>query len=169
MLFRSADRVNIKVARVDIETSKIDFVLAGERLKKALVVEDDADSPNTTSPWAKGKPSGKGAATGQQTGKQKQGVTPTPAPLAVKEAPRQSKAETKADKKVITVSSSNPPTTPMLGLAEGAKARAKEADVQAARKQTAKGKAASIDQPAAAPPKTGKSRNQGALLSRKKK
>lgn len=172
--FQLADRVNIKVARVDIETSKIDFVLAGERLKKAVVVEDNDADESATSPWAKGGASKKGAVAVLQKGKQKQGVKPTPAPLAVKEPPRLSKpevrkAEAKAEKKVITVDSKNPPTTPMLGLAEGAKARGKEADVQTARKMAARGRAeaAPVEKARSTSTKTGK--NQGALLSRKKK
>ena len=89
----------------------------------------------------------------------------------MKVPPRQSKGDATAEKKVITVSSSNPPTTPMLGLGDSAKARGKEADVQAARKQTAKGKAPSIDKTKAQskPAETKKAQGKGALLSRKKK
>jgi hypothetical protein len=137
------------------------------------VVEDN--EAETTSPWAAAPKGGKTPVAALQKGKQ--GLRPTPAPLAVKVPPRQSKnevvADRKAEKKVITVSSSNPPTTPMLGFGDSAKARAKEADVQAARKQTAKGKAPSIDKTKAkVQPKqieTKKAQGKGALLSRKKK
>jgi len=87
--YQLADRVNIKVARVDIETSKIDFVLAGERLKTA------APTPEAIAPVAKD-------------------VAPKPALSQAQGKGR--KVSPPADATVLTVTSANPPVTPLAGL-----------------------------------------------------
>ena len=151
--FQLADRVNIKVARVDIETSKIDFVLAGERLKKAAVVPDD-DSP--ASPWARG---GKKGNKGEMVTKgvlEKGAKRPTPSPQVSPEPVRAAKTE----KKIISVDSANPPTTPMLGFAEGSKGKSKA---------PATPPAAIANTTAATTAKRTTKKGPGALLSRKKK
>ena len=146
--FQLSDRINIKVARVDIETSKIDFSLAGEVLKKAIAIDDDsADSKAKFSPWNAGKKKVAKAALGK-------GVKAPSAPPQVSPQPpretRQSR-EAKADKTVITLSSANPPTTPIAGFGAAAP----------------KGKAAVKTKVAAQPaPKT---RKPAALLTKKKK
>jgi ribonuclease R len=89
--FQLSDRVNIKVARVDIETAKIDFVLAGERLKQAAL-ETDAE----TAPVA--------------------GAGKKAAPVAAVVKGKGRKAEPPVHAAVITVTSANPPVTPMEGL-----------------------------------------------------
>ena len=146
--FQLSDRINIKVARVDIETSKIDFSLAGEVLKKAIAIDhDSADSKAKFSPWNAGKKKVAKAALGK-------GVKAPSAPPQVSPQPpretRQSR-EAKADKTVITLSSANPPTTPIAGFGAAAP----------------KGKAAVKTKVAAQPaPKT---RKPAALLTKKKK
>ena len=174
--FQLADRVNIKVARVDIETSKIDFVLAGERLKKAVVVAED-ETP--TSPWSRGgkkdhkgqmdhkNKKGEKGDTGSKGALEKGAKRPTPSPQISPEPVRQAKTE----KKIITVDSAHPPTTPMLGFAEGSKGKSAAG--------TGKSRAPALP-PAATKTTTAKSTNSsnsksttkkspGALLSRKKK
>lgn len=155
--FQLADRVNIKVARVDIESSKIDFVLTGERLKKALPV--DAAAP--VSPWAKpaagALEKGKGRKgepekVARQKDSQARAVKPSPVPQAVVEPARKAKVE----KTIVTFDSSNPPTTPLAGFDPAARDKQKV-------KTPVREKAAPADKPAA------KGRNPGALLSRKKK
>ncbi len=152
--FQLADRVNIKVARVDIETSKIDFVLAGERLKKAVAIADE-DSPS--SPWARGGKKGFKGDMGK--GALEKGVKkPTPPPRISPEPIRTAKTE----KKIITVDSAHPPITPMLGFPEGSKGKS----------AASASKRATTASPAATPPATRKSaakKGPGALLSRKKK
>ena len=154
--FQLADRVNIKVARVDIETSKIDFVLAGERLKKAVVVPDEGSQ---SSPWARG---GKKGIKGDIGGKgvlEKGAKRPTPSPQISPEPVRVAKAE----KKIITVDSANPPTTPMLGFAEGSKGKS------AAGTTKVRVPVAPPASPAVETPKSSAKKGPGALLSRKKK
>ena len=159
--FQLADRVNIKVARVDIETSKIDFVLAGERLKKAAAIPDESD---LTSPWARGgKKSSKGDIGGRGALVEKRVKRPTPSPQIAPEPVR----ATKTEKKIISVDSANPPTTPMLGFAEGSKgksaaSRGKSKAPAAVPASTEVGSTAS---------KTGATTKKGIgeLLSRKKK
>ena len=112
--FQLSDRVNIKVARVDIETSKIDFSLAGQLLKKA----DDADE-NVNRSKGKYTPS---AVVKQQLTKTAVGKgvkAPSVSPQVLRSPVRETREarEAKADKTVITVSSANPPMTPMAGFA----------------------------------------------------
>ena len=150
--YQLADRVNIKVARVDIETSKIDFVLAGERLKKAVVVDDVVSE---ASPW-----SGKDKAV-NKPGKHHKGaleksvIRPSPSPASLQEPARAARTE----KKIITVNSANPPTTPMVGFAKGATGKGVKPD----------GKPLPPAESKPAAKKAMSSGNRGALLSRKKK
>ncbi|MBL8521075.1 MAG: ribonuclease R [Betaproteobacteria bacterium] len=133
--FQLADRVNIKVARVDIETSKIDFVLTGERLKKA---REDA-------PQAAARPlqAGVVAPTKPPLAAALERVPAKPVDVAVKEpAP-------KAEKRIVSFDSANPPTTPMEGLVEQGKSKTP---------RPAHAPKASRDKPPASP---------GALLSKK--
>ena len=152
--FQLSDRVNIKVARVDIETSKIDFSLAGQLLKKAVdVVDDAAEAKGKFSPWSGGK---KGVA---KAAIEKGVKAPTAPPQVSPQAPRETRQsrEAKADKTVINVSSANPPTTPMAGFGAAATKG----------KAAAGSKAKAVAKVVAAPaPKTKKS---GALLAKKKK
>ncbi len=156
--YQLADRVNIKVARVDIETSKIDFMLTGDRLKKAVPMPLEAAAE---SPWTGG---GKSAAPVLEKvvrnasavpaapgGKAPRGAIKPSAPPLTVEPPRPPRSE----KKVMSFDSSNPPTTPMEGLAGGA-----------ATKPAPKLK---VKAPPAASPPAEKGRKMGALLTRKKK
>jgi ribonuclease R len=153
--FQLADRVNIKVARVDIETSKIDFMLVGDRLKNPVTLQLDNVA---AAPW-----SGKGRAPapvlekvvkpvgGERVGKAKSGksgIKPSAAPLTV-EPPRPARSE----KKMVSFDSSNPPTTPMEGLEGGA------ATTPPAKLKVKNGPPAAVE----------KGRKMGALLTRKKK
>jgi ribonuclease R len=146
--YQLADRVNIKVARVDIETSKIDFMLTGDRLKKTVPMPLAAAAE---APWSGAgkqvapvlekvsRPAGKAA---------KGAVKPSPPPLTVEPS-----RVARSDKKTVSFDSSNPPTTPMEGLAAGA-----------ATKPAPKLK---VKAPPASVPEKG--RKMGALLTRKKK
>ena len=146
--FQLSDRVNIKVARVDIETSKIDFSLAGELLKKTKASDDDADDGNAkSSPWNAGKKKVAKAA-------MEKGVkAPSAPPQVLAQPPRETRQsrEARADKTVITVSSANPPTTPMAGFGASA----------------SKGKAA--PKPKVQAPPIPKTKKTAASLSKKKK
>lgn len=125
--YQLADRVNVKVVRVDIETSKIDFTLAGERLK--TVKETEAlDAP----PW---QPSASPAqprvapilqrgakpASSKSADTEIPKVAPSaPKPVAVPVAKTAAAAPDAvpgpSGKVIMTVSSANPPTTPLAGL-----------------------------------------------------
>jgi ribonuclease R len=161
--FQLADRVNIKVARVDIETSKIDFVLTGERLKQAVAVEAAASpwtQPGTKKHSAGVLEKGGSKQGGQQRGAQAQGIKPSAAPLASPEPPRQARSE----KTVVSFDSAHPPTTPMAGLEPGAQGKRKAAPATERKAVTAKtgtGKARTAKAPSG--------RSQGALLTKKKK
>ena len=149
--FQLSDRVNIKVARVDIETSKIDFSLAGELLKRSVATDEKADdSKGKFTPWNAGKKKIAKAAV-------EKGVKAPSAPPQVLSPPpletRQSR-EAKADKTVINVSSANPPTTPMAGFGT------------AAAKGKAPPKPKVVSPPASPAPKA---RKTAALLAKKKK
>ena len=109
--FQLADRVNIKVVRVDIETSKIDFALTSERLKKSLPVEEATG----VSPWE--KPRGKEIAGVLEKGSAKKGVKPSAAPLA---SPLPS-GETTVEKMIVSFDSAHPPTTPLAGFDSAAR------------------------------------------------
>ena len=145
--FQLSDRVNIKVARVDIETSKIDFSLAGELPKRSVVINEKTDdSKGKFTPWNAGKKKVAKAAI-------EKGVkAPSAPPQVLTPPPRETRQsrEAKADKTVITVSSANPPTMPMAGFAAGAPKR----------KTATKPKA---------PPPAPKAKKPAALLAKKKK
>jgi hypothetical protein len=122
------------------------------------VVADD-DSP--PSPWTRGGKKGhqgEGGDKGKKGALEKGARKPTPSPLISPEPARLARTE----KKIITVDSAHPPTTPMLGFPEGSKGKS------TASTSTSKSR------PAATPPVVattkGKTRKSpGALLSRKKK
>ena len=122
--FQLADRVNIKVVRVDIETSKIDFALTSERLKKSLPVEEATD----VSPWE--KPHGKEIAGVLEKGSAKKGVKPSAAPLA---SPLPSR-ETTVEKMIVSFDSAHPPTTPLAGFDSAA--RDKQSAPKSGKKKT---------------------------------
>ncbi|HEX4859430.1 MAG TPA: ribonuclease R, partial [Usitatibacteraceae bacterium] len=109
--YQLADRVNIKVARVDIETARVDFVLIGERLKKAVPLpENIAPDPARAV------------------------VKPAMEKLASLVAPKPAPQKSPAGPKVlINVDSSNPPVTPMEGLTAMGKAKAPAGRVSKAR------------------------------------
>ena len=115
--FQLSDRINIKVARVDIETSKIDFSLAGQLLQKS----DDVDE-NINRSKGKYEPSAVGRKALPKAVVAKGVKAPSGSPQVLQQPVRETREarEAKADKKVITVSSANPPTTPMAGFAVGA-------------------------------------------------
>ncbi len=141
--FQLADRVNIKVVRVDIETSKIDFMLAGEGVGQGAgrsnkrVVDPKEAAALAAPPWQPNQPPKQPkVATILQTGKK----SPTavvlqsaPRHVAPKIAPKEATPvpSIKTEKVVMTVSSANPPTTPMLGLdaANIAKSKASKSKV----------------------------------------
>ena len=116
--FQLSDRVNIKVARVDIETSKIDFSLAGDIPKKVPPPADAAKNAKAD-PWSDPAPTGKPKT---KAALEKGAIAPSAPPQVLPPPARETRQarEAKADKTVITVSSANPPTTPMLGLGVGA-------------------------------------------------
>lgn len=160
--FQLADRVNIKVVRVDIETSKIDFALAGgDRLKSPKEAAALEATPWTPTPRDAPKASPKVAPILRDlpTGSPKSaGKTVQPAKEAADKTER-----TKSAKVVMTVSSANPPMTPLAGLSEGKAAKplpgktAKPAHKPVAPAPQPKAKATA-----------GKS-SRGALLTKKKK
>jgi ribonuclease R len=145
--FQLADRVNIKVVRVDIETSKIDFMLAGEgvgqgagRGNKRLVDPKEA-AALAAPPWQPNSPPKQPkVATILQTGKK------SPTAVVLQSAPPKITAgnnkdsaptpSTKTAKIVMTVSSANPPTTPMLGLDPANIAKSKAAKSKVVSKAT---------------------------------
>jgi ribonuclease R len=154
--YQLADRVNIKVVRVDIETSKIDFALASERLKVATTpAKAITDSPAT-------KPAQPVPAL-----QKKQAKHADYSASAKTKSAASVEAIAKTDKKVITVTSANPPTTPLAGFSGagmegkggggvGKKQQPRIADVKpkpADKKVTTK--------------QTAKSRSTGALLNKK--
>lgn len=104
--FQLADRVTIKVVRVDIETSKIDFTLSNEPARRAK-----EEAALAAPPWSPG----------QSTVSPK--IPPIlkaqPASPFVPTPTVEPKSKTKAAKVVMTVSSANPPTTPLAGLSGG--------------------------------------------------
>jgi ribonuclease R len=144
-IFQLADRVNIKVVRVDIETSKIDFALAGEvslRPKASVAVAPTAPVPAPT-PLAKAA---------EVVVPAKPGVKKPSAPVVVAPVTTQ-----KSEKKIISVTSANPPTTPLAGFAGDGVAKSKS---RAAPKPV---------QPALPKAKTAKVKQTGVLLGGKKK
>jgi ribonuclease R len=102
--YQLADRVNIKVVRVDIETSKIDFALAGDA-PKLFVPMEKVETPLPAGVVRPTQPTVVPIAVSSKKGKK----TPSAEPVAV--APKQ--------KTVTTVTSANPPTTPLAGFTSG--------------------------------------------------
>jgi ribonuclease R len=109
--YQLADRVNIKVVRVDIETSKIDFTLAAERIRSRAEIA--AMEAPEYKPGA--SPASPKVAPVLQAGRANLNApisSPPPAPKS---------PSTGSSKKIVmTVSSANPPTTPLAGLDGGA-------------------------------------------------
>ena len=136
--FQLADRVNIKVVRVDIETSKIDFMLAGEATVQSRSDKRAVDSKEAAAlaapPWQPNAPPKQPKiATILQTGKK------SPTAVVLQAAPKKEAAlpaPTKTVKVVMTVSSANPPTTPMLGLDAANIAKSKSAKSKVLNKTT---------------------------------
>ncbi|MFN7220598.1 MAG: S1 RNA-binding domain-containing protein, partial [Burkholderiales bacterium] len=125
--YQLADRVNVKVVRVDIETSKIDFTLAGERLK--TVKETEAlDAP----PWQPSaspaqprvapilqrgaKPASSKSADTEIPKVAPSAPKPVAVPVAKTAAAAPDAVPSPSGKVIMTVSSANPPTTPLAGL-----------------------------------------------------
>ncbi len=100
--YQLADRVTIKVVRVDIETSKIDFTLAADCIRsRADVAAMDAPAwkPGTSPAGSKVAPLLQSAKFGAVSPKPEAAATKAASPIVV-----------------MTVSSANPPTTPLAGL-----------------------------------------------------
>lgn len=149
--FQLADRVTIKVVRVDIETSKIDFMLAGEGAaprRAGTAAEGCAQEM-----FAKKEAAGLAAPPWSPSATPKQ-----PKVAAVLREPLQktdadvSAPAPKSAKVVITVSSANPPITPLAGLV-GATAKNSLSSEKANAKIAAKLRKASAKQDAKAQPK----------------
>ncbi len=169
--YQLADRVNIKVVRVDIETSKIDFGLASERPKVATAARADTDDDVDTvveragiAPAFNKKPGKEPGVRGSKHGAKE--ATPHAAPALIKKGVQPSRAANvpasapaaipRTDKKVSTVTSANPPTTPLAGLDSDGNAIAPRKVPRAA-------------VPKPTPKLPAKSKSTGALLSRKHK
>jgi ribonuclease R len=108
--YQLADRVNIKVVRVDIETSKIDFTLAAERIRSHAEIAA-MDAPEYKPGLVSSAPKVAPALQTRQAGRAS--MAPTISSKLI-EPPGAAPAATK--KIVMTVSSANPPTTPLAGL-----------------------------------------------------
>lgn len=146
--YQLADRVNIKVVRVDIETSKIDFTLAAERIRSRAEIAAmeapeykpgaDPVSPKVAPLLKPAKPTAEGVkpAAREDVRKSESAAPMTP----------QTKPHAPPQKVVMTVSSANPPTTPLAGLDDP--------------------KVSSRYGKAAVTPKVGQNRGAGALLSK---
>jgi ribonuclease R len=155
--YQLADRVNIKVVRVDIETSKIDFTLAAERIRsraEIAAMEAPEYKPGTA-------PASPKVAPVLQAGR----ASMTPVISSKPAEPVPTKAEKVETKKVVmTVSSANPPTTPLAGL-DLAKPESRYAKTgKQARSATPKSAP-----PAATKPSSGKSRATPATSGAKPK
>ncbi len=112
--FQLADRVNVKVVRVDIETSKIDFMLAGESSKR--VVSNKETKALAAPPWSPNAPPRQPKVSPLLQAGAKQTAK---SPGVVVAPPVVEKSAAKTQKIVMTVSSANPPTTPMAGFVDG--------------------------------------------------
>jgi ribonuclease R len=113
-VFQLADRVNIKVVRVDIETSKIDFALVDARFTKSgpVTITKPAQAPTAPSPLKKVAKAIEPMV--QVETRAKSGVKkPSPPPMISPPVPERS------DKKIMSVTSANPPTTPLAGFTNG--------------------------------------------------
>ncbi len=144
-VYQLSDRVKIKVVRVDIETSKIDFALAGElSLKPVMQTPLPTANEKVAKSFAPPAP--------VKPGVRKPSAPAVISPVFVPTAPL------KTEKKVISVTSANPPTTPFAGFAGAGAPKAKAV----VRKQVA---------PTEPPPKakTIKSKSKGTLLGGKTK
>ncbi len=111
--YQLADRVNIKVVRVDIETSKIDFTLAAERIRSRA--ETAAMEAPEYKPGA--APASPKVAPVLQAGRANLNAPISSQPPAPKSSANPTSGSSK--KIVMTVSSANPPTTPLAGLDGG--------------------------------------------------
>ncbi len=108
--YQLADRVNIKVVRVDIETSKIDFILAAERIRSRAEVAA-MEAPEYKPGAAPASPK---VAPVLQAGRANLN-----APISSQPPAPKSVTSGSSKKVVMTVSSANPPTTPLAGLDGG--------------------------------------------------
>jgi len=173
--YQLADRVNIKVVRVDIETSKIDFALAGDAPKAVVPV----DNVETTLPTGVVRPSAPMQSTAAATA-----VSTAPLPkVAGKNANKFSAQQGLAvesaavkQKTIVTFTSANPPTTPVAGFATGkektaVKARQKPIKPVAVLEPATLRKSKLVKKakpaPATAKQAQGKAKSTGALLSKK--
>lgn len=149
-VFQLADRVNIKVVRVDIETSKIDFALVDARFTKSGPVTIIKPAETPLEKVAKAIEPMVQVETRVKTGVKKPSPPPTISPAVP--------SEKKTDKKIISVTSANPPTTPLAGFTNGAVEKKKSSS--------------GVRQPAAAP-KTAvnakQKKSSGVLLGGKSK
>ncbi len=180
--YQLADRVNIKVVRVDIETSKIDFALAGDlqNVPKAFVPMNKLE---LALPAGVVRPSASMQSTAPTAASNK--VANTSSPKAVGKNANKFSAEPSPDvepapvkqKKIVTFTSANPPTTPVAGFTTGkektaVKARQKPATpiepmIKPASDLKSKQMKKARPAPATAKPAPGKATSSGALLSKK--
>ena len=116
--YQLADRVNIKVVRVDIETSKIDFTLADERSRSRAEIAA-MDAPDYKPGVVSTSPKVALALQKQQEGRASLNPPTSGAPPAAMISPAPP-ATGASQKIVMSVSSANPPTTPLAGLVGGA-------------------------------------------------
>ncbi|MFM7295033.1 MAG: ribonuclease R [Burkholderiales bacterium] len=114
--YQLADRVNIKVVRVDIETSKIDFTLAAERIRSRAEIAA-MDAPDYKPGVVSTSPKVALALRQRQEGRASLNPPTLVAPPAAKSPALP--AGGASQKIVMTVSSANPPTTPLAGLVGG--------------------------------------------------
>jgi ribonuclease R len=160
--YQLADRVNIKVVRVDIETSKIDFALAGDLqiAPKAFVPMEKIETPLPAGVVRPTQPTVAPITVPSKKGKKAPSAEPVIA------APKQ--------KTVTTVTSANPPTTPLAGFTSGKEKTAVKVRAPAfkptleptSKPKTKQGKKAKLG-PATAKSAQGKTKSSGALLSKK--
>jgi ribonuclease R len=116
--YQLADRVNIKVVRVDIETSKIDFTLADERSRSRAEIAA-MDAPDYKPGVVSTSPKVALALQKRQEGRASLNPPTSGAPPAAMISPAPP-ATGASQKIVMSVSSANPPTTPLAGLVGGA-------------------------------------------------
>lgn len=181
--YQLADRLNIKVVRVDIETSKIDFALSSEKPKRASTPEEE-DEPDTKIERQNIAPafSQKPGKTPQKTPKQKSATSDVPVlPTFPKndgksrldKAPVGKLSAPQTDKKVVTFTSANPPTTPVAGFATehvvGKRKSKPEPESGAGLKSLPTSKNSQQAKNKNTSKNTSKSKATGALLNKKKK
>jgi ribonuclease R len=111
--YQLADRVTIKVVRVDIETSKIDFTLAAERIRSRAEIAA-MEAPDYKPGAAPTSPKVAPALQKLQAGRVNLNAPVSSQPPEPKSPATPSTGSSK--KIVMTVSSANPPTTPLAGL-----------------------------------------------------